>query len=70
MAFKVKYARSTVTPLLTHGGQNVRSMNRCRYLEIVLDIELSDDRHAESTAILILCSKQAACLISPMFKCS
>ena len=27
-------------------------------------------RHSETTAIKILCSKRAACLIFPMFKCS
>ena len=37
-------AKSTVTPLLTLGGQNVKSVNQYKYLRIVLDAELSDDK--------------------------
>jgi len=45
MTFKAKSAKSTVTPLLTLGGQNVKSVvNHYKYLGIVLDIELSDDK--------------------------
>jgi len=32
------------TPLLKLGGQNVKSVNRYKYLKIVLDTELSDDK--------------------------
>jgi len=35
MIFKAKSAKSTVTPLLTLGGQNVKSVNQYRYLGIV-----------------------------------
>ena len=44
MTFKAKSAKSTVTPLLTLGGQNVKSANQYKYLGIVLDTELSDDK--------------------------
>jgi len=42
MTFKAKSAKSNVTPLLTLGGQNVKSV--CKYLGIVLDTEFSDDK--------------------------
>jgi len=41
MTFKAKSAKSTVTPLLKLGGQNV---NQYKFLGIVLDTELSDDK--------------------------
>jgi len=44
MMFKAKSAKSTITPLLTLGGQNVKSVNHYKYLGIVLDTELSVDR--------------------------
>ena len=37
-------AKSTVTPLLTLCGQNVKSADHYKYLGIVLDTELSDDK--------------------------
>jgi len=39
-----KSAKSTVTPLLTHGWQKSKSVNQCKYLGAVLDTELSDDK--------------------------
>ena len=44
MTFKAKSAESTVTPLLTLGGQNVKSVNHCKNLGMALDTELSDDK--------------------------
>ena len=44
MTFKAKSAKSTVTPLLTLGGQNVKSVNQYKYLGIVSDTELSDGK--------------------------
>jgi len=44
MTFNAKSAKSTVTPLLTSGGQNVKSVNQYKYLGIILDAELSDDK--------------------------
>jgi len=44
MTFTVKSAKSTVTPLLTMGGQNVKSVNHYKYLGVMLDTELSDDK--------------------------
>jgi len=41
---KAKSAKSTATPLLTLCGQNVKSADHYRYLGIVLDTELSDDK--------------------------
>jgi len=48
MTFQAKSAKSTVTPLLTMGGQNVRSVNHYKYLGIVLDTELSDDKDTQT----------------------
>jgi len=41
MTFKAKSAKSTVTPLLTMGGQNVKPVNQYKYLGTVLDTEPS-----------------------------
>ena len=46
MTFKTKSAKSTVIPLLTLGGQSVKSVN-CKYLGVVLGTELSDDKDIE-----------------------
>jgi len=35
MTFKAKTAKNTVTPLLTLGGQNVKSVNQYKYVGIV-----------------------------------
>jgi len=70
MTFKAKSAKSTVTPLLKLGGQNVKSVNQYNYLGIVLDTQLSDDKDIETTAISTLCSKQAVSRLFAMFKCS
>ena len=70
MTFKAKRAKSTDTPVLKLGGQYVKSVDEYKYPGILLDTELSDDRHSETTAISILCSKQAASLFFPLFKCS
>ena len=39
-----KSAKSTVIPLLTLGGQSLKSVNHYKYLGIVLDTELSNDK--------------------------
>jgi len=44
MTFKAKSAKSTVTSLLTHGPQTLKSVNHYKYLGAVLDTELSDDK--------------------------
>ena len=45
MMFEAKSKKSAVTPiLLTLGGQNVKYVNQYKYLLIVLDTELSDDK--------------------------
>jgi len=44
MTFKAKRARSTATPVLKLGGQYVNSVDQYKYLGILLDIELSDDK--------------------------
>jgi len=36
MTFKAKSAKSTVTPLLTHGGKNLKSVNQYKYLSTEL----------------------------------
>jgi len=44
MTFRAKSAKSTVTPLLTLFGQNAKSADHYKYLGIVMDTELSDDK--------------------------
>jgi len=44
MMFKAKSANSTSIPLLTLDVQKVQSVSCYKYLGIVLDIELSDDK--------------------------
>jgi len=70
MTLKAKSAKSTATSLLKLVGQYVKYVDQYKYLGIVLDTELSDDKDIQTTAISILCSKQAASLLFPMFKCS
>jgi len=76
MTFKAKSAKSTLTPLLTLGGQYVKAVNHYKYLGIVLDTELSDVKDIQrqldivQQTILILCSKQAASLFFPTLECS
>jgi len=44
MTFKAKSARSTATPVLKLGGQYVKSVDQYKYLGILLDTELADDK--------------------------
>ena len=44
MTFKAKSASSTATPVSKLGGQYVNSVDQYKYLGIVLDTELSDDK--------------------------
>ena len=44
MTFKAKSAKITATPVLKLGGQYVKSVDQCKYLGILLDTELSDDK--------------------------
>jgi len=44
LPLKAKSARSTATPVLKLGGQYVNSVDQYKYLGIVLDTELSDDK--------------------------
>ena len=44
MTFKAKSAKSTVTSLLTLGSQMVKYVNHYKYLGIVLNTELPDDK--------------------------
>jgi len=41
---KAKSAKSTATPVLKLGGQYVKSVDKHKYLRIVLDTELSEDK--------------------------
>ena len=43
------------------GGKNLKSVNHYKYLGAVLDIALRWQRHSETTAMKILCSKQGGC---------
>ena len=47
MTFKAKSAKSTATPVLKLCGQYVKSVDQYKYLGIVLDAELSDDKHIQ-----------------------
>jgi len=49
--------KSTVAPLLTLGEQNI-SVNQCKYLEVVMDTKLSDDKVIQRPLQYQLCSKQ------------
>jgi len=44
MAFKAKSAKCTATPVLKLGGQYVKSVDQYKYLGIIMDTELSDDK--------------------------
>jgi len=44
MTFKAKSAKSTDTPVLKIDGQYVKSVDIYKYLGILLDTELSDDK--------------------------
>jgi len=44
MTFKAKSAKSTATPVLKLEGQYVNFVDQYKYLGIVLDTELSDDK--------------------------
>ena len=44
MMFEAKTVKTTVIPLLTLGVLTVKSISHYKYLGIVLDIELSDDK--------------------------
>jgi len=66
ITFKAKSPKSTVTPLLTLGGQNVKSVIQYKYLGIVSDTELSDDKDIQRQ---LRYQYYAASLLFPMFKC-
>jgi len=44
MTFEAKSTKSTVTPLLTHGGKNLKYVNHYKYLGAVLETDFSDDK--------------------------
>ena len=44
MTFKAKRAKSAASPVLKLGGLYVKSVDQCKYLGILLDTELSDDK--------------------------
>ena len=44
MTFKAKRAKSTATPVLKLGGQYIKCVDQYKYLGILLDTELSDDK--------------------------
>ena len=67
MTFKAKSA----TPVLKLGGQYANYVDQYKYLGIVLDTELSDDKDIQrQLRYQILCSKQALSLFFPLLKCS
>ena len=47
ITFKTKTTESTLIPLLTLSVQRVKYVSHCKYLGIVLDIELSEDKHIQ-----------------------
>jgi len=44
VTFKAKSAKRTATPVLKLGGQYVKSVDQYKYVGIILDTELSDDK--------------------------
>jgi len=71
MTFKAKSAKSTDTPLLKLGGQYVKSVNQYKYLGIVLNTELSDDKELQRQLRYEYCAaKKLRASFFPMFKCS
>jgi len=64
-AFKAMSAKSTVTPLLTLGGSSVKSVNHYKYLGVVLDTELPDDKDIQRQLRYQYCAaKKVASLFS------
>jgi len=68
MTFEVKSAKSTVTPLLTLGGQNVKSVKQYKYLGTVSNIELSDDKDVQRQLRYQHCAANKLRAFFPMFK--
>ena len=69
MTFKAKRAKSTVTPLSALGGQYVSLLTNTNIWGLYWILSSQITKHSE-TAISILCSKQAAGLFFPVFKCN
>jgi len=47
MMFKAKSAKTTATPVLKLDGQYVKSVDQHKYLGILLDTDLSDDKDTQ-----------------------
>jgi len=56
MTFKAKRARSTATPVLKLGGQNAKSVDQYKYMGILLDTELSDEKDIQRQLRYQYCS--------------
>jgi len=56
MTFKAKSAKSTATPVLKLGGQYVKSVDEYKYLGILLDTEVSDDKDIQTQPRYQYCS--------------
>ena len=56
MTFKAKSAKSTATPVLKLGGQYVNYVDQCKYLGILLDTELTDDKDIQRQLRYIYCA--------------
>ena len=67
LTFTTKSAKSTATPLLSLGGQNVKPVNHYKYLGIVLDTELSDDKDIQRQLRYQYCA--ASKLRASFFRC-
>jgi len=68
MTFKAKSARSTATPVLKLGGQYVNFVDRYKYLGILLDTELSDDKDIQRQLRYQYCAANK--LRASFFRCS
>jgi len=68
MTFKAKRARSTATPVLKLGVQYVNSVDQYKYLEIILDTELSDDKDIQRQLRYQYCAANK--LRASFFRCS
>jgi len=67
--FKAKSAKSTATPLLKLGGQYIKSVAQFKYLGIVLDTELSDDKDIQRQLRYQYCAAKKLRASFPLFKC-
>ena len=68
MTLKAKSAKSTATPLMKLGGQYVKYVDQYKYLGIVVDNELSDDKDIQRQLRYQYCAANK--LQASFYRCS